>query len=251
MHILGPYSRFPLRNTLSLAPLEAVTDEYRLIQKTLGLDRTVIVQPSSYGTDNACTLQALQALGPTARAVVVLDTEVSPDELSAMHAAGVRGVRFQSVVSGGASFDDLERLASLIQPLGWHLQLFMDAGQIADMSERIGNLPVDVVFDHMAHVLNGVPTASEGFKSLLDLLANGKTWVKLCSAFGPADGERARLLMSHAADRLVWGSDWPHLSYQVEPPDDGKLLDDLWAWAQDDAMARRILVDNPAALYFS
>jgi predicted TIM-barrel fold metal-dependent hydrolase len=251
MHILGPLSQFPLRNTRSLTPSEATVDDYMRVQKILGLERTVIVQPSSYAADNACTLNALAALGSAARAVVVIDPAISDSELAALHARGVRGVRLQSVVSGGASFDHLERLASRIQPFGWHLQLFMDADQIDSIANRVSRLPVDVVFDHMAYVLEGAPTTSAGFRSLLDLLQNGKTWVKLCSAFGPADGDRAQLLISHTPDRLVWGSDWPHLSYQTDAPDDGMLLDDLATWAGNEIVRRKILVDNPQRLYFS
>lgn len=251
MHVVGPLSQFPLRNTQSLTPSEATVDDYKQVQKILRLERTVIVQPSSYATDNACTLNALAELGSTARAVVVIDSSIPDSELAALHACGVRGVRLQSVVSGGASLDHLELLASRIQGLGWHLQLFMDAAQIESIASRLARLPVDVVFDHMAYVLGGVPTTNAGFRSLLDLLHNGKTWVKLCSAFGPADSDRARLLVSHAPDRLVWGSDWPHLSYQTDAPDDGVLLDDLAAWAGDEDVRRKILVDNPAKLYFS
>lgn len=251
MHIIGPLQQFPLRETRSLSPLESLPQAYRKTQAALGLQRTIVVQPSSYAKDNSCTLAAVEALGPGARAVAVVDPSTPDDELASLHRRGVRGVRLQSVVAGGASLDDLEELAARIKPFGWHLQLFLDAETVPQLSQRLRKLPVDVVFDHMAHVDTSVGIDTPGFRAVLDLLETGRVWVKIASAFRAADGRRASALIDANPDRLVWGSDWPHLGYQAEPPDDGQLLNDLAEWCGNAETLKKILVDNPGKLYFS
>lgn len=250
MHIVGPYSAYPLQETRSLQPPEATLDDYRRVQRITGLSRNVIVQPSFFAKDNRCTLESTQALGANARAVVVIDPDIDDSELAAMHRAGARGVRIQRVVAGGASIADIETLAACIQPFGWHIQLYLDAEDLVDLVPTLRRLPVDVVFDHMAHVRRGSTLTSAGFAALLGLLDGGRTWVKLSNARFEPDGERARRLIAANPERMLWGSDWPHVAYEENVPDEGKLLDLLAQWAPDEDERRRILVDNPASLYF-
>jgi predicted TIM-barrel fold metal-dependent hydrolase len=251
MHIVGPFAAYPLRETRSLNPGEATLDAYRKVRAAMGMQRSVIVQPSVYAKDNACTLDAVDALRGTARAVVVVDPAIEESALAAMHARGARGVRVQKIVAGGASLDDIEELAARIRPFGWHLQFFMDAADIAELAPRLRRLPVDVVFDHMAHADRAVGMDAPGFQALLDLMQSGQTWVKLSNAFWTPDVQRVRRLIAANPDRVVWGSDWPHLGFQGEPPDDGCLVDAIGEWTQDASMVRRILVTNPERLYFS
>ncbi len=251
MHIVGPFERYPLRETRSLIPSESTLADYVRIRQVMGMQRSVIVQPSFFAKDNQCTLDAVEALDGTARAVVVIDPDISEQTLASMHARGARGVRIQSIAAGGASLDSLEELAARIQPFGWHIQFFIDAKSIAELAPRLRRLPVDSVFDHMAHVDASTGMDTAGFKALLDLMQTGKTWVKLSDAFSTPDAERARRLIATSDERVVWGSDWPHVGYREAAPDDGKLVDALAQWAPDETTRWRILVDNPSRLYFS
>jgi predicted TIM-barrel fold metal-dependent hydrolase len=114
----------------------------------------------------------------------------------------------------------------------------------------LARLPVDIVFDHMAVVKDNASLEDPGFSVLLDILDSGKGWVKLSNAFSSPDAKRAEALIRANPERVLWGSDWPHVGYRTEPPDDGKLVDQLYTWATTEAQAERILVDNPAQLYF-
>lgn len=251
MHIVGPFVRWPLRETRSLQPLEATLDDYRTTMAASGIERCVIVQPSFFAKDNACTLAATEALDGRARAVVVVDPDVDDATLECMHAAGARGVRIQRVVAGGASLEDIEAIAARIQPLGWHLQLYIDASDIEALVPTIRRLALDVVFDHMAHVWRDSPIEHPGFDALCRLLAEERAWVKLSNARFPPDGQRARRLVAANGSRVLWGSDWPHVAYdQGDVPGEGELLDTLTTWVPDDDQRQAILVDNPDRLYF-
>ena len=251
MHIVGPFATYPLRETRSLQPPEAKLEDYRNVMRTTGLQRNVIVQPSFFGQDNECTLASAEALGAdVARAVVVVGTDITDSELAAMHRRGARAIRLQGVVAGGARVEDMELMADRIRLLGWHVQLYVDAKEIPALAPRIRKLPVDVVFDHMATVQRGGSEHEPGFQALLALLASGKVWVKLSGARFAPSAERARQLVQANSHRIVWGSDWPHISYEDDVPTEGALLDALNDWVPDDEVRRRILVDNASALYF-
>lgn len=251
MHIVGPFERYPLRETRSLQPPESTLDDYLAMRKIMGIERNVIVQPSFFAKDNACTLESAERMGTQqTRAVVVVEPDVDEDSLARMHASGARGVRLQRVVAGGTSVDEIAAIAERIQPFGWHVQLFMDSEDVEALAPQLRQLSVPVVFDHMAHVYHGSSTSSAGFRAVLDLLADGKAWVKLSAWRFSPDDERARMLVAANPERVLWGSDWPHVSWEEAVPDDGQLLNRLAQWAGDEATVQRILVDNPTQLYF-
>jgi predicted TIM-barrel fold metal-dependent hydrolase len=251
MHIVGPFARYPLRETRSLQPPESTLDDYLAMRKIMGIERNVIVQPSFFAKDNACTLDSAERMGAQqTRAVVVVEPDVSEDTLAGMHARGARGVRLQRVVAGGTSVEEIAAIARRIEPFGWHVQLFIDSEDVEALAPQLRKLPVPVVFDHMAHVYQGSSTTSAGFRAVLDLLADGKAWVKLSAWRFSPDDERARLLVAANPERILWGSDWPHVSWEEAVPDDGQLLNRLAQWAGDDRTLQRILVDNPSQLYF-
>jgi predicted TIM-barrel fold metal-dependent hydrolase len=218
----------------------------------------VVVQPSVYGTDNAVTLDAADAIGPhRARAVVVVDEASGPAELEAMAARGARGVRFNAVSGNGSPLEGLERLAERIAPLGWHVQLYTQADAMPGLEPVLRRLPVPVVVDHMGGVKAAAGGVEHpGFRALLRLVEGG-AWAKLCgyrASSGPPYADvapMARALLRAAPDRCVWGTDWPHPSLHdpAEVPDDGELLDALGAWAPDEGARWAVLVDNPAHLY--
>jgi len=250
LHIVGPLDRFPLRETRTFQPGQALLEDYRNMAETVGIERMVIVQPSFFGTDNSCTLNAVAVVGDKARAVVVVDPRIGDTELSDLHAQGARGIRIQTYAEGGLSLDVLEHLAERIQPFGWHIQLFLDAESLPDIADRLWSCPVQLVFDHMAHIHKNNGIQSPGFRVLLDLLASGRAWVKLSNALFEPSVARARALVECNPSRVVWGSDWPHVAYKAEAPDDGHLLDALFDWVPDERTSKLILVDNPKRLYF-
>ena len=248
--------RFPIAPQAVLKPAEATVADYRLLQQRLGTVRNVVVQPSTYGTDNRCMLDALAQFGPQARGIAVVDTEVTDAELHRLQAAGVRGIRFNLAQGGTTTIDMVAPLARRVQDLGWHIQVNMPADGIPAAAGIWRGLPCPIVFDHLAHV----PTADSSdaaFALVSDLLQKGKAWVKLSGAYqetkvGPptyADRSKvARAYVKEAPERLVWGSDWPHPTEKVKP-DDAILLDLMLAWVPDEAVRTRIFVANPVELY--
>ena len=255
MHVYD--DRFPVDPTATLRPGSASVDDYRGVQKCLGTNRTVIVQPSTYGLDNSYTLAATAALGDDARAVVVVDVDVSDAEIERLDRMGARGIRFNLALGCAAGIAGLESLAPRLSTHGWHADINVRGHQMVEFEPLFARLPCPIVFDHLGHVPQPDGIAHPAFAALVRLLKRGRTWVKISGAYidsrkGPADyddvGDIARALILTAPERLVWGSDWPHPSVQTKP-DTGRLADLLHAWACDDDLARRILVDNPSQLY--
>jgi D-galactarolactone isomerase len=257
MHIYD--SRFPVAPTAKLRPGEATVDEYRRLQKRLGPTRNVVVTPSTYGTDNACTLDAMAKIGASARGVAVVDTRVTDAELKRLHDLGIRGIRFNLVQSGATTIDMLEPLSKRVDDLGWHVQIHMLGDAIVENADLFQRLPSPIVFDHMARIPQPAGIDHPAFALVLKMLDHGRTWVKLSGAYmetkvGPpsfADVSKvARAYVKAAPERLVWASDWPHPTEKADSkPDDAILFDRLPDWAPDEATRNRILVENPVALY--
>jgi predicted TIM-barrel fold metal-dependent hydrolase len=251
MHVVGPFDRFPVRETRSYRPQPALLEDYQKTAFVLGLDRCVIVQPSCFGTDNECTLVSTERMNGNARAVVVFDPNATnADDIAAMDARGALALRIQLVVAGGLDLSMLEVAANLIRPFGWHLELCLDARQLPELQARLAGLDLDIVFDHMAHIDPASGVEEPGFKALLRMLDGGRTWVKLSNGFFRPDDERAGLLIERNRERVVWATDWPHMGFKEEAPDDGDLFDQLSGWTGGEELRRGILVDNPTALYF-
>ncbi len=241
-------------------PPEATVATYRRWQRRIGTTRTVVVQPSTYGIDNRCTLDALAQLGHDARGVAVIDTDVDGAELARLDAAGVRGVRVNFVTPqpwGPTTTERLRATAGLVAPLGWHVQVFMTADQIVQAADALASLPTPLVIDHLGRMPQPEGKAHAAFGIVCRLLERGRTYMKLSGAYmGTRTGAPdyadnsavAKGYVSVAPERVVWGSDWPHPT-EDEKPDDADLLDRLLDWAPDDATRRLILVDNPSRLY--
>jgi len=255
-HIYGSQYKTDPRSTLR--PGDATVDDYRALQRRIGTTRDVIVQPSTYGTMNEPTLDALAAIGPTARAVVVVDTTVTDAELKRMHGLGARGIRFNLAQAGATTPEMLDPLAKRINELGWHIQINATAAKIIEIMPILETLPCPIVFDHLAHIPEPAGINDPLFGKIRALIDKGKTWVKLSGAYadtkiGPptyADSTAvARAYVKAAPERLVWGSDWPHPSERETKPDDAVLIDLMLDWAPDEAVRNRIFVDNAATLY--
>src|SRR4051812_4585857 len=241
-------------------PPGATVSDYRLLQRRLGTTRSVVVQPSTYGVDNRCLVDALGQLGPASRGVAVVDTEVGDAELQRLTGAGVRAVRvnFVSPQTWGTTTPEmLASLARRVSPFGWHVQILMTADQIAAHEGAIKALPTSVVIDHLGRIPGPDGVRHPGFAAVRRLLDGGRTWIKVTepyedSKLGPpyADtGEVAKAYVQAAPQRVLWGTDWPHPTQRGTKPDDALLLDLLADWAPDEATRRRILVDNPAELF--
>jgi predicted TIM-barrel fold metal-dependent hydrolase len=249
--------RFAMAPQAVLKPGEATVADYRLLQQRIGTTRHVVVQPSSYGLDNRCLLDALGQFGPQARGVAVVDTSVTDAELKQLHAGGVRGIRFNLALAGPTTLDMIDPLSRRVDALGWHVQINMKAAQILAARELWDRLPCPIVFDHLAHPREPDGVNDPAFAAVSALLQKGKAWVKLSGAYadtlvgppGYADSSRvAQAYVREAPERLVWGSDWPHPTENIKP-DDAVLFDLLADWAPDAATRDRILVANPAQLY--
>jgi D-galactarolactone isomerase len=252
-------SRFPMAPQAVVKPADATLADYRLLQRRLGTTRNVIVQPSTYGVDNRCLLDALAQCGARARGVAVVDTSVTDAELRHLHAAGVRGIRFNLAQAGTTTLEMIEPLAPRVHDLGWHIQVNMASAGILAARDLWGRLPCPVVFDHLAHVQEPDASADPAFAVVSSLLQTGRAWMKLSGAYQaskvgpPTYADRtlvAQAYVREAPERLVWGSDWPHPTERANAkPDDAVLFDLLLAWAPDEATRTRILVANPADLY--
>ncbi|MDM0110914.1 amidohydrolase family protein [Variovorax sp. J22R133] len=258
-HLFGPYDRFPLASGRSYTPPEAIETAYMALLSRLGLGHGVLVHPSAYGKDHTLLLHALAAQ-PALRGVVV----VQPGDalsLSGLRERGVRGARFShrsgpgTNFAGSASFGDLLALVPALADAGLHAELWTDCKALPAIASQLLELPVPIVIDHMGgfDVTAGVDDA--GFRTLLELLATGKVWVKLCAyrnLLGSPDWEQGRpfqqKMVEANPERLLWGSDWPHLRVTPEP-DAAQLLAMFKDWAGSDAVADRVLRINPEVLY--
>jgi D-galactarolactone isomerase len=240
----------------------AAVSDYRKVQALLGTQRAVVVQPRVYGTDNSATLYAIKALGLSdTRGVAVVSPDIDEAALQVLHDGGIRGIRFSFYKpnTGAGDFDSVERLAHKISALGWHIQLHWTADQIAQQQELLRRLPVPLVFDHLGRFPLPAATDHPAFGVVQELLQRGRAWVKLSGAYldsvaGAPDAYcdtdvMAKAWLGIAPEQAVWGSDWPHVTEAEHKPDDAQLFDVLARWCNDDALMRRILVDNPARLY--
>ena len=257
-HVFEHFDHYPLAAARTYTPAPSPLSAYRHTLSTLGIARAVLVQPSVYGTDNRLLCDALRATGDEFRGIAVVGPDVGDGTLDDLHQAGVRGVRFNLLSGGGPQLSNAALLAPRLADRGWHLQLLADVSRFPDLPGWAAALPVEVVVDHLGHVPSRKGIDHPGFRALLELVGNGRGWVKLSGAYRitartdpPYDDvtEMAQALIACAPDRVVWGSDWPHTCCPVAMPNDADLLDLLSVWAPDPADRSRILVDNPARLY--
>lgn len=259
VHVFGPQSRYPYAAQRRYTPEDALLPEYLAMAKTYGIDRTVLSQPSTYGTDNTALLDALIEARPAFRGIAMVDESIDDAELERFHKAGVRALRTQFKKDGiGKPLDceGIRRMAHRIAPLGWHVEIHLDVGQIQDVDARFADYPVDVVIEHMGHMPASMGVHAPGFQSLLRLVGAEGGWVKLSGAYINASlpypyadvRPFVEALVNAAPSRAVWGSNWPH-PHTDPAPDNGQLCGLVREWFPTAEMRQRILVDNPARLY--
>lgn len=259
MHIFDP--RFAASPHWKRQPPRAEVAAYRLLQRRLGTSRTVVVNPSTYGTDNACTLDALAQLGESARGVAVVGHDVADGELDRLAAQRVCGLRVNFVTPqswGVTTPEMLTTLARKVARLGWHIQVFVQPEQLVELEPILARLPVPLVIDHMARIDPAEGVSGEAYAVARRLIDGGNAWMKLSGVYMRSrDGAPAyadafdlgRALVNAAPERLVWGSDWPHTTEAPGTVNDADLADVLATWCDSTAVRDRILVDNPAKLY--
>lgn len=255
------HARYPVASDARLRPADATVDDYQRLQCTLGTQRVIVVTPSTYGTDNASTVDAIAAYGPNARGVAVVARDVTDAELARLHRAGIRGIRLNLTLPAPVCIDDLPALAARIAGLGWHVQLNLPPEWLPDLAPLLAGLPVPMVFDHYGHLPLGKPQAEPAFRVIADLVSAGKAWIKLSGPYiesreGAPDYGDIRPLAARyldlAPERMVWGSDWPHPSVQARggpPIDDAAVLRTFVKWCGSSDVAYRVLVRNPQSLY--
>ncbi len=257
MHVYD--DRYKLAPTATFKPPHAPTADYLAMRSRIGVARTVVVQPTGYGFDNSCTLEAMAAMGGSARGIAVVPPDVKDAELERLTKAGMRGIRYFMLPGGVLPWESLDAMAAKVGAFGWHVQLQLDGRQLPEREAALKRLAGTLVIDHNGKFLEPVGVDDPAFKCLLRLLENGRTWVKLSAPYetsknGPplySDvGALAKALVKAAPERCVWASNWPHPSVPRDKrPDDADLLDLLLDWAPDEKTRNRILADNPARLY--
>ncbi len=252
-------ARFPADPSTALRPGDALISDYRMLQKRIGTTRNVVVQPSTYGTDNRLLVESLKTFGlKTTRGIAVVNDSVKDEELKRLHAVGVRGVRFNLAQGGGPTWTMVAPLAKRFADIGWHAQINAPADDLFANRAVLGQVPCQIVFDHLGRLPQPAGIQHPAFGMICDLMHKQKAWVKLTGAYilskvGPPTYSDstviAKAYVKQAPQRLVWGSDWPHPTALGEKPNDAILLDLLAEWAPDTAVRNRILVDNPAKVY--
>ena len=272
-HIHADPEKFPFYSGRVYTPEPASPEEMSALHKALHIERVVIVTPSVYGPDNSATLFGIMARGATARGVAVIDDKISEADLDTMQKAGFRGIRL-NLATGGVNDPNVgkARFSAAVDRMksrGWHVQLYTTLPMISAIKELVMASPVPTVFDHFGGADAVLGVEQPGFADLLELVKSGKAYVKLSGAYRASKlapdysdtAPLAKALIAANADRIVWGTDWPHPN-SVTPPgkqitdvtplfqiDDGRLFNQLPVWAPDAATRKRILVDNPARLY--
>jgi predicted TIM-barrel fold metal-dependent hydrolase len=262
--------QFPFWPGRTYTPEMASPAESSAMHRALHIDRVVVVTASVYGTNNSAALFGLKALGANSRGVAVIDEKTPESDLDTMAKAGVRGIRLNLVSTGqtdpGVARQRFQSAADRMRRHHWHIQIYAPLAVISGIKDAILDSPVPVVFDHFGGSQAALGVGQPGFGDLLDLLRSGKAYVKVSGAYRastrgpdyPDVAPLAQALIAANADRVIWGSDWPHPDTIARRPaeispllqiDDGRLFNQLAVWAPDPSVRRKILVDNPTRLY--
>ena len=266
-HIFGPPEQFPFAATRQYTPPAAPLEHYLKMAEVIGLSRGVVVQPSVHGLDNTVTLDAIANSGGRFLGVGRIDDKTDTSELQRLSDGGIRGVRFNLLdrPQGNVNLAVFDRAVERAAQFGWSVDLHIDPKNLLEQEKRLRALPCAVVIDHLARINPSAGLGQPAFQLLLDLLKKQNFWVKITGAdklcktgvgayFGLPFVDVvpfARAVIAAAPERVIWGTDWPH-SNNFAPgktPNDGDLMDLLALFAPDGSIRRKILVDNPAALY--
>ncbi len=258
VHVFGPEDRYPHVAEPHYTLPDGNLPQLERALSTLGVERFVIVQPSFYGTDNSAMLDALDIAGDKARGVAMVQDGTSLEELQAMHARGVRALRLDLFLRSGLQTAELhkfiEQSIERTRALGWHVQFYTPGWVVRDLIPVLPDLGTDFVIDHMGYMLESDGLTRADFDRLVRAVHDGKGWFKLSGPYRLAkDGNYAKLkplaeaIVAAVPDRVIWGSDWPHIPEGGR--DTGELLNLLGDWIPDAGARKKILTDNPARLF--
>jgi 2-pyrone-4,6-dicarboxylate lactonase len=258
VHVFGPQARYPRVPEPHYTLPDGEPALLERMTRALGIDRVAIVQPSYYGTDNRCLLDALERLGPRACGVAMVEENVGAEQLAEMDRRGVRALRLDLFLRASWKIDDIVayvvRSAARAQALGWHVQFYTPGRVVRDLIPVFADLPCDFVIDHMGYMLESDGLTRADFDRLLEAVRRGRGWMKLSGPYRLArDGNYAtlrplaRAIVDALGDRTVWGSDWPHIP--DGQMDTGQLVALLGDWIPEPIALDRVLRDNPARLY--
>ncbi|PYR79043.1 MAG: 2-pyrone-4,6-dicarboxylate hydrolase [Acidobacteria bacterium] len=258
-HIFGPVDRYPYAAARPYTPQEAPLPAFKALHDRIGVERAVIVNATPYGRDNTVILDAIAQSGGRYRGIANVDDRMTGAELERLASGGIDGCRFTflSRLGGRPDMSAFDRIVTRIVPLGWHVDLYLEAADLDDMAPRLEALPVPYVIDHMGVIDASAGLQQPGFQRLLALVRRDeKCWVKITgperiSRIGPPFHDAvayARALIETAPDRVLWGTDWPHPNVPYMP-DDGDLIDLVPLYAPDERHRQLLLVDNPARLF--
>ena len=261
-HVFGPAKKFPYAADRSYTPPDAPVEHLRKLHAHLGISRAVIVHASCHGSEMDVTLDAIASSNGTYRGVAVVEDSITDIELERLHAGGIRAIRFNFVkhLGGVPDLAVFYRLLARIKPLGWHIVLHFDAGDLIEQKALLKRIDVPFIIDHMGRVKAVDGLQQKPFQELLALFrSNPLAWIKICGAERVSVGKRpfrdavpfAQALIAIDPGRLLWGTDWPHPNISKDMPNDGELVDLLGEMCPDVAMRHRILVDNPTRMYWS
>ncbi|HEX2216248.1 MAG TPA: amidohydrolase family protein [Xanthobacteraceae bacterium] len=257
-------ARYKMSPARGYNPPDSTLEDLKHLHATLGVDRVVFTQPSTYGTDNSAILDGMDALNAEtpnrARCVVAITMEISDEELAALDERGARGVRLNTDNKGGMpiSFDQIGELEARIRPFGWHIEWLFPGKDIVELMPVLTRVKVPQSIGHFAYQPATAGVKAKGFQALLELMRRGNTWMKISGAnrvsetdLPPYDDVKpmAHALIEAAPERIMWGTDWPHPNKYAVNPNDGDLVDAFGDWVTEEAMRRKIMVDTPAAFY--
>jgi len=263
-HIFGPAEKYPYGSELRYAPPEAPWNSYQELATLLGISRFVLVQPSAYGRDNRCMLDVMQTLDKNScRGVVDIDENITDLEILKMNALGVRGVRINvspifPLTPGLADkmIPRIEKMAKRCQEIGWHLDFLLPGWLTAELLPVMRRLTIPFSLAHLGMNLAKDGVDTPGFKALLELMNHGNrlAYVKLTGIYRMSKVPQfidadplVKALIACAPDRIIWGSDYPHLSFAEHSS--VELFNLLGRWTSDEHIRRLILTDNPARLF--
>ncbi|WP_310736087.1 MULTISPECIES: amidohydrolase family protein [unclassified Pseudoalteromonas] len=263
-HVFGPGNEFGFAPERKYTPCDASKQQLWDLRDYLGFSRNVIVQATCHGADNNAMVDALLASNGLARGIATIKEDISEAELDKLHAAGVRGVRFNFVkrLVDALPFDSLKRIADRIVKRNWHIVIYFESQDLPELYDFFTSLPTTLVVDHMGRPDVTKPVEGEDFALFLQFMReNENVWSKVScperiSIDGPDKGYQdvvpfARKVVESFPDRVLWGTDWPHPNMKSHMPDDGKLVDMIPLFAPTAELQKKLLIDNPMRLYWS
>lgn len=262
-HVFGPYEHYPLQHPSSYPPPDAPVSRYLEMLDTVGMSRGVLVQPAPYGTDASAIIDAIATRKHALRGIAVAAPEATVEELQALYSKGIRGLRFVeardpagNLLAGSVGFDSVGVLAPAMKMAGMHAQIWGPRDTHLQHLERLADLGIPVVVDHMGSLSIDSGLRDPAFKLVLSLLAQGRIWVKLSvcrvSKSAPAYQDLRPFhdaLLEANSDQVLWGSDWPYVRMGQAAPDAGELIELAYGWLRDDETRHKVWVANPEKLY--